>query len=100
MNVPDLLKDVKDDVTCDEENAANHETGSSRSNRQRGDKQKSTRGHLIKERLIKALCCMGWVLFCPCWSLGVCLREHPESMEDLSDDPCWPCFYKSKSTDS
>jgi len=41
---------------------------------------------------VLAACCVGWVLFCPCWTVGVCIREHPDSADDLAEDPCWPCF--------
>ena len=67
------------------------------------------------------LCFAGWILCCPCWTLGYCLRDppsyyyyydydhqHPQHYhhrqqqqqqqaemldddEELSVDPCWPC---------
>jgi len=41
---------------------------------------------------VSVACCLGWVFLCPCWTLGVCIREHPETVEDLEEDPCWPCY--------
>jgi len=64
------------------------------------------------------LCFAGWILCCPCWTLGYCLRnppsyyyyydydhQHPQHYhhrqqqqaemldddEELPADPCWPC---------
>jgi len=64
-----------------------------------------------------ALCCAGWILCCPCWTLGFSLRDppdyykynynydcdydnqrrhhHPQQQQQQLDesmsDPCWPC---------
>ena len=41
---------------------------------------------------LAALCCAGWILCCPIYSLCWALRESHVDEEDLRDDDCYPCF--------
>lgn len=63
----------------------------------------------LKHRCGHVLCLAGWILCCPCWTLGYSLRDppdyynynydrrHPQQQqeflddEELTADPCWPC---------
>lgn len=61
-----------------------------------------------KRKLIRGFCCLGWILCCPCWLCGFCLRDDITSWPgdesgfetEMQNDPCWPCFYRTSGSDT
>jgi hypothetical protein len=46
-----------------------------------------------RRALLKGLCTLGWIFCCPCWTIGLCMREQPNDEDDERDDPCLICSY-------
>jgi uncharacterized membrane protein YfhO len=64
------------------------------------DQQTAQQGHSLQSRqfsqhraLLKGLCTLGWIFCCPCWTIGLCMREQPNDADDELDDPCLICSY-------
>jgi len=107
MTIPDLLKDIderdnkRNELRCQNSTLLlGHDSTVERNQRHacasiESFKCSNRKRKKSKEKLVRVLCFVGWIFCCPCWTLGICLREHPESEEDLQEDPCWPCFTKT-----
>lgn len=49
-----------------------------------------------RRRMIRGMCCFGWIFCCPVFTLAWALRTAPIDKQDLQDDDCYPCYGASK----
>lgn len=61
-----------------------------RSSKDNGSSAQRTRTTKFK----RAICCVGWIFLCPLCCVIMALREKPQDMQDLEDDPCLPCWQR------
>ena len=65
-----------------------------RSSKDNGSSVQKTRTSKFK----RAMCCVGWIFLCPLCCVIMALREKPQDMQDLEDDPCLPCWRRREQT--